>query len=95
MEVVRTMMTLGERYDADPTLLDVYSKKLLKPGWAGAMDDVERQFVAATRREQGRKPRGKPFQPKTSSPSQRPAPVERDEEESADPSPPRMEQAAS
>jgi len=86
---------LQERYRDDAEVLALYAKKLLRPGWAGTMDDVERQFVAATRREQGRKPRGKPFQPKTSSPSQRPAPVERDEEESADPSPPRMEQAAS
>ena len=89
------MMTLEERYADDAVLLEFYRKNLPKAGWPGATDDVERRFVAATRREQGRKPRGRPFQPKTPSPSQRPAPPVRDEEESADPSLHPTERAAS
>ena len=70
------MMTLEERYTGDPVLLRFYSENLPKAGWAGATDNVERRFVAATRRAQGRQARGKPFQPKTPSPSQRPARLE-------------------
>ena len=76
---------MGERYRDDPEVLALYTKKLLKPGWAGVKDDVERQFVAATRRVLGRRPRGKPYQPKTPSPSQRPAPLVRDVDEVDDP----------
>jgi hypothetical protein len=38
-------MTLEERYAADPWLLEYYRKKLLEPGWAGDLDNVEFQYV--------------------------------------------------
>lgn len=54
-----------ERYAGDPVLLRFYLKNLPKAGWAASKDDLERRFVAATRRALGRRPRGKPFQAKT------------------------------
>ena len=57
--------TLEVRYAGDPRLLGLYQKNLPRAGWAGATDNVERRFVAATRRALGRRPRGRPFQPKT------------------------------
>ena len=86
---------LEQRYASDIILLRLYQKKLPKAGWPGATDDVERQFVAATRREQGRKPRGRPFSQKPHAPPQRSAWLVRGEEEFADPSPHWTEQAAS
>lgn len=70
--------TLEERYVGDPRLLRFYQKKLPQAGWAGATDEVERRFIAATRKAQGRKPRGRPFQPQTPVPSQRRAPLKQD-----------------
>jgi len=74
------MMTLQGRYAGDPVLLRFYNENLPKAGWAGATDNVERRFVAATRKAQGKKPRGKPFQSKPPS-SQCPARLVRDVDE--------------
>ena len=89
------MKTLEEGYADDPILLMFYANNLPKVGWPGATDDCEREYRRRYRANQNRKPRGKPFQPQTPSPSQRPAALVRDEEESTDLSAPRMEQAAS
>ena len=72
------METLEERHDDDPELLRFYTEKLPQAGWAGATDDVERAFIAATRKAQGRKPRGRPFGPGNPFPSQRRARLKRD-----------------
>ena len=37
--------TLEERYREDPVLLEFYQKKLLIPGWAGVLDDCEREYL--------------------------------------------------
>jgi hypothetical protein len=38
--------TLETRYRTDPQLLDFYKKKLLIPGWAYMIDDVEANYIA-------------------------------------------------
>ena len=38
-------MTLEERYANDPWLLELYREKLLEPGWAGELDDVELAYI--------------------------------------------------
>jgi len=63
-------MNLEDRYRRDPILRDFYSRRLLKTGWAGTRDDIERAYAAASRREQGKALRGKPF-----SQNARPVPV--------------------
>ena len=37
--------TLEERYRDDPVLLEFYQKRLLIPGWAGVLDDCEREYL--------------------------------------------------
>lgn len=36
---------LADRYAGDEILLDLCMRKLLKPGWAGKLDPVEKSFV--------------------------------------------------
>ena len=36
---------LANRYAADRELLELYMRKLLKPGWAGTLDVVEKTYV--------------------------------------------------
>lgn len=38
-------MTLEERYANDPWLLELYKEKLLEPGWAGELDNVELEYI--------------------------------------------------
>ena len=38
-------MTLEERYANDPWLLELHKEKLLEPGWAGDLDDVELEYI--------------------------------------------------
>jgi len=38
-------MTLEERYANDPEFLEFYKEKLLEPGWAGDLDNVELEYV--------------------------------------------------
>ncbi len=52
------METLEERYKDDPKLLDLYKRKLLKPGWAGKKDPVEKEYVRRAKARIGRN--GKP-----------------------------------
>jgi len=40
------VQSLDERYRDDPELLAFYKKKLLVPGWAGEVDDVEAAYIA-------------------------------------------------
>ena len=40
------MRNIDERYRDDPKLLAFYRKKLLIPGWAGEIDDVESTYIA-------------------------------------------------
>ena len=40
--------TLETRYRIDPHLLAVYKEKLLIPGWAGELDEVEYQYIRAS-----------------------------------------------
>ncbi len=37
--------TLEERYADDSQLLRLYKRKLLKPGWAGKKDAVEKEYI--------------------------------------------------
>ena len=41
--------TLEERYARDPELLALYKKKLPKPGWAGAKDATEKEYIKRAR----------------------------------------------
>ncbi len=59
-------MTLEERYRNDPWFLEFYKEKLLEPGWAGELDDVEFEYVKSElmkspslRRRWGFRPRAK------------------------------------
>jgi len=61
-------MTLEERYANDPEFLKFYREKLLEPGWAGDLDDVELQYIKselrkspAVRRRWGFRPSAKRF----------------------------------
>ena len=45
------MTTLQERYPDDVGLLHFYEKKLLEPGWAGELDDVELAYIKPRLRE--------------------------------------------
>lgn len=38
---------LRDRYRKDPVLLHFYARNLLKRGWAGGTDDVEKAYMAA------------------------------------------------
>lgn len=40
------METLEQKYKNDPALLKLYKTKLLIPGWAGELDDLEAAYVA-------------------------------------------------
>lgn len=40
------METLETRYRDDPVLLEFYKKKLLEPGWAYMIDDIEAAYIA-------------------------------------------------
>lgn len=44
-------MTLQELYANDPEFLHFYEKKLLQPGWAGELDDVELDYIKPRLRE--------------------------------------------
>ena len=44
-------MTLQERYADNPELLRFYEKKLLEPGWARELDDVELAYIKSCLRE--------------------------------------------
>jgi len=44
-------MTLEERYANDPEFLEFYKDKLLEPGWAGDLDDVELEYIKSRLRE--------------------------------------------
>jgi hypothetical protein len=57
------MTPLERRYQGAPELLQLYSRKLLKPGWAGATDHLEREFIRMARQVAGYRPRGRPFAP--------------------------------
>jgi hypothetical protein len=37
--------TLETRYADDPRLLQLYRRKLLKPGWPGRKDNTEREYI--------------------------------------------------
>jgi len=39
------MKTLEERYKDNLELLEYYKRKLLEPGWAGAIDQAELQYI--------------------------------------------------
>ncbi len=78
LKAMKTQETLEERYADDLELLRFNQKKLLIAGWPGLKDDVEKAFIAATRKALGRKPRGRPFQRKTPAPSRRRARLDRD-----------------
>jgi hypothetical protein len=59
-------MTLEERYANDPWQLELYREKLLEPGWAGDVDDVELDYIkcelrksASLRRRWGFRPSAK------------------------------------
>jgi len=61
-------MTLEERYKNDPWLLELYKEKLLEPGWAGELDDVELEYIKSElrkspslRRKWGFRPSAKRF----------------------------------
>ena len=61
-------MTLEERYANDPWLLELYKEKLLEPGWAGELDDVELEYIKShlkqspsLRRRWGFRPSAKRF----------------------------------
>jgi len=44
-------MTLEERYANDPEFLEFYKEKLLEPGWAGELDDVELEYIKSHLRQ--------------------------------------------
>ena len=59
-------MSLEERYANDPTLLNLYKKNLLEPGWAGEIDRDELEYIksclqrySSLRRRWGFKPSAK------------------------------------
>lgn len=61
-------MTLEESYANDPWLLELYKEKLLEPGWAGELDDVELEYIKShlkqspsLRRRWGFRPSAKRF----------------------------------
>ncbi len=61
-------MTLEERYANDPDFLGFYKEKLLDPGWAGDLDDVELEYMKSElvkspslRRRWGFRPSAKRF----------------------------------
>jgi len=41
-------MTLEEAYKDDPILLKLYQEKLLIRGWAGNLNDLEREYIRRT-----------------------------------------------
>jgi len=45
---------LTARYGGDDTLLRLYMRKLLKPGWPGQLDEVERRYRRYAKRLLGR-----------------------------------------
>jgi len=45
--------TLESRYDGDPRLLRLYKLRLLKPGWAGKKDAVEREYIRRVKARRG------------------------------------------
>ncbi len=49
--MVTNSMTLEERYANDPECLKFYKEKLLEPGWAGEIDDVELQYIKSELRK--------------------------------------------
>jgi hypothetical protein len=46
-------MTLEERYKGKPKLLKFYKEKLLEPGWAGELDDVELAYIKSRLKKSG------------------------------------------
>jgi len=44
------METLEERYRDDPGLLEFYKRKLLRRGWAGCVDKVEKEYIRRAKR---------------------------------------------
>jgi len=46
-----SVTTLEERYADDPGFLEFYREKLLEPGWAGDLDDVELQYIKSELRK--------------------------------------------
>ena len=44
---------LADRYRDDWALLDLYMRKLIKPGWPGQLDDIERRYRALAKRKLG------------------------------------------
>ena len=44
-------MMLQEQYTAHPELLRFYEKKLLEPGWAGELDDVDLAYIKSCLRQ--------------------------------------------
>ena len=45
------MTTLQERHASNPGRLRFYEKKLLEPGWAGELDDVELAYIKSCLRQ--------------------------------------------
>ena len=45
---------LADRYAGDEALLSVYMRKLIKPGWPGQLDPVERAYRRLAKRKLGR-----------------------------------------
>ncbi len=44
---------LADRYRGDDVLLRIYMWKLLQPGWAGRLDEVERRYRRCAKRRLG------------------------------------------
>jgi hypothetical protein len=43
----RACAGMRRRWDSDVTLLEFYAKRLLRKGWCGQMDDLERAYRRA------------------------------------------------
>ncbi len=56
-------MTLEERHANDPDFLEFYKEKLLEPGWAGDLDNVELEYIKSELRKSARLRRCWGFRP--------------------------------
>ena len=49
--MVKRKKTIEQLYANDPVLLDLYTRKLPKHGWAGAKTAEEREYIRRAKKE--------------------------------------------